>query len=484
MKRFILIFLLLGARLFGAYTEFFCDPSTGSNLNGGGNEYAVKTYVSKTSGGGWNSGTGVFVVASGAPDSDGVAVGNFASVYVTAGATVATFIGRVTARDSTSITVSLTAVSGSPPATDATGGATTIKLGGKWKGPNAAQAFPFNFMAATMTDSAGDVPRANLVAGTYTITTGMTHTLAGPARFQGYTSSAGDGGRAIIDGTGIGSGVTMLNISGSNCDFADLTVANNGTSGSTNGFTCSVAENTFIRCVAHDIRGSGFNITAQATLEACEAYTCNTSNTATVGGFLTTGTGGLLIRCIAHDNSTNTNCHGFVATGASFYIGCIADTNGGSGYLNTVTSTSSYYQSDAYNNTSDGITFTGASAASFFIENCNFFKNGGWGINSSGSSVRNGKIANCVFGAGTQINTSGDTTGTGGMNITGSITYASNATPYSAPTTGDFDITGTTKASGYGAFTQTQASYTGTLAVPAVGASQQSSSVAQVGYSQ
>ncbi len=483
MKRYILIFLLLGVQCFGAFTEFYCDPSTGSNLNGGGNEYAVKTYTSQIVAGGWNSATGVFTVASGSPSGDGVAVGDFASVYVTAGATVGTFIGRVTARDTTTITVSLTAVSGAPPATDALG-ATTIKLGGKWKGPNGAQSFPFNFMAATMTNSSGDYPRANLVAGTYTVTAGVTNTIAGPCRFQGYTGSPGDGGRAIIDGTGIGSSVTILSNSAVNNDFADITVANNGTSSAQHGFSSTALECSFIRCVAHDIRGSGFNITQAGYFEACEAYTCNTSNTASLGGFTTSGVGSLFVRCISHDNSTNTNCHGFVASALTIFTQCIADTNGGSGFLDSATTSSIFYQCDAYNNTSDGATLSGASAAQFTFENCNFFKNGGWGINSSGSTIRNGAIRNCVFGAGTQINTSGDTTGTGGMNITGSITYASNATPYAAPTTGDFDITGTTKASGYGVFTQTQASYTGTLAVPAVGASQQSSSVAQVGYSQ
>src|SRR5688572_29857358 len=85
-----------------AYFDLICDPVNGSNLNSGSTAGASAdhTYAS----GNWVQGTGVFTVASGNPVSDGVAVGDIASVYAD-GATTSDYIGRVSARDATTITV-------------------------------------------------------------------------------------------------------------------------------------------------------------------------------------------------------------------------------------------------------------------------------------------------------------------------------------------------------------------------------------------
>src|SRR5512139_2727305 len=120
-----------------AYTEFYCDPVNGSNLNAGSTTDAAAVYTATN--GGWDSGTGVFTPAAGDPSAT-VSVGMFASVYLDA-ATVAVFVGRVTAVDSTTVTVSLTVKIGTAPATSANG--RTIKVGGAWKGPNAAVNWPF-----------------------------------------------------------------------------------------------------------------------------------------------------------------------------------------------------------------------------------------------------------------------------------------------------------------------------------------------------
>jgi hypothetical protein len=170
-----------------AYTEFYAQ-TTGSDLNAGSGrtDAAAFTYVSAVVVGGWNAATGVFTVATGNPSGDGVAVGDFASVYVTSGATVAVFIGRITTRDTTTITVSLTAKSGTPPATDALG-ATTIKVGGAWKGPNGASLFPWTLIQNTMTNASGHVPRTRFLSGTdYVLTAGGTYSNAGPAVYSGY----------------------------------------------------------------------------------------------------------------------------------------------------------------------------------------------------------------------------------------------------------------------------------------------------------
>jgi len=171
-----------------AFTEFCCR-SGGSNLNAGtrtGNSTepgvaADLTYASGT----WVSATGVFTPASGDPSAEGVAVGDFASVYAD-GATVTTLVGRVTAVSSTTITVSTTAKTGTT--TDGTSNR-TLKIGGAWQGPNAADWFPISFISETLKNVAGYAPRINLKNdATYSVT--AAGTVSNP-RFdvQGYTTA-------------------------------------------------------------------------------------------------------------------------------------------------------------------------------------------------------------------------------------------------------------------------------------------------------
>jgi hypothetical protein len=182
-----------------AFTEFYCR-SGGSNMNGGGlstgAEPSTAAAYSATNGG-WSSTTGVFTPTSGNP-SLSVTVGDFANVF-TDGSTTPVFIGRVTAVNSTTVTVSTTAKSGTAPTTAGTG--ISINVGGAWKGPNGAVGFPYGFITNALTDSSTNRPRVNFKNDqTYSITAAMTHANNGPAKFQGYTTSAGDGGKATVDG--------------------------------------------------------------------------------------------------------------------------------------------------------------------------------------------------------------------------------------------------------------------------------------------
>lgn len=189
--------------------------------------------------------------------------------------------------------------------------------------------------------------------------------------------------------------------------------------------------------------------------------------------------GSTLIRCIAHDN-INSNGVGFRATAAAAFIRCIADSNAGAGLIYSAVTALSVINCDFYNNAADGIDLTGASATQVYVENCNFVNNGtggtGYGINSSGSAVRNGAIVNCGFGAGTEANTTGNiATAAAALTVIGSVTYANDVTPWTAPSTGNFSISlAAAKAAGRGAFTETAASYTGTVGYPDIGAAQSS----------
>lgn len=191
-----------------SFSEFYCDFTNGSNLNAGSTN-AAPIY---TSAGGDSDGTSQFTPNDGSTPASTVSVGMFGSVYVTAGATVAVFVGRITvvaAGVNGAITFSTTAKSGTFPAASAGAHTITLKVGGYWKGPNAASGFPFGFITNALTNVAGDVNRVTLLAtATYTVTAAIAHGNAGPTVFRGGTASAGDGGRATIDGGGTGAGAS------------------------------------------------------------------------------------------------------------------------------------------------------------------------------------------------------------------------------------------------------------------------------------
>lgn len=450
-----------------AYTEFYARAADGSNLNAGSTNAAAAahTYAS----GSWVASTGVFTVASGDPAAEGVAVGNWASVYPD-GSTVGVFVGRVTASDATTITVSLVAKSGTAP-TDGTN-TRTLKIGGGWKGPNAAENFPFNFAQNTMTNVAGDFFRINFI-GTFNITAAITHANVGPGRFQGATATAGDGGRATIDGGTTGASYVLLTLSGANNDLECIIFSNNGATGAQNGLVLSGTESFVRRCVTSNVRGSGLFFSAGGmTVTEHESFGCNQNNSAALAGISAGGNAGFLKRCISHDNAGSNSAGFLIASGCSVE-NCIAESNGGIGF--NVTSTLSLVVGgcDVYNNASDGMRLSATTAACIYIENCNFVLNGGWGINGSGVGTRNGVIANCGFGAGTQANTSGTITGASALMEDGNVTYAANAVPWVDPANGDFRVTlAAAKAAGRGSFTQTAASYAGTISYPDIGAAQ------------
>jgi len=451
-----------------AYTEFYCDASTGSNINAGDGQSVVTS-----TNGGWNSGTGVFTAASGTPFS-GVSVGQFASVY-TDGATTTGFVGRVTAvgGGGSSLTISTTVKMGTAPTTAGSGISCTT--GGVWKGPNGTEGWPLTTDISALVNTSNNPPRVNLKnTATYSITAAMTVATNGNRTYQGYATTVGDGGKAIIDGGTSGASYQLLTVTAVFTSFIDLIFQNNGATGSASGVGATVSRVKFVRCVVHDVRGNGFDFTSNATdtqqIE-CEAYLCNASNTAGKAGF---GTAGFLMNCISHDNA-GSNTAGFITNLMSNFVNCIADSNGGRGFSITSAANCSIANCDSYNNAGDGFALiTNDVEASIF--NSNAVKNGGYGFNFAGTR-KTGYLWNCAVGAGTQANTSGGVNDGAGNNAhlsnVGQVTYANDATPWNDPASGDFRITlAAAKNAGRGAFTQTQASYTGTVEYPDIGAAQ------------
>ena len=456
-----------------AFTEFCCR-SGGSNLNAGtrtGNSTVPGTAADLTyASGNWVAATGVFTVAAGDPVADGVAAGDFASVYAD-GSTVTGFVGRVTARTTTTITVSLTAKSGTAP-TDGTG-TRTLKIGGAWLGPNAASGFPMNFVTNTLTNSSGNLPRINYKNdATYSITANITG-VGADTWHQGFTTAYADLGKAILDGGTSGASYNLIGTTvGAQAVLADWECRNNGATGSSGGVFWNSTAGMVLRCVFHDFRGGGLQINNGSRIVECEAYACNQSNSSNIGGFQLGGAGNTCHRCISHDNTGNNSSGFYTAANQTDFVDCIADTNGSYGF-NIAASQCALVRCDAYNNGGSGIYHNAGTNQNIFIENCNLTKNGAWGILVSGAGKVSGSIQNCGFGAGTEANTSGTISGDAYMDTVGTVTYASNASPYNAPSTGDFRITlDAAKGAGRGTYTQTAASYTGTVAYPDIGAAQ------------
>lgn len=453
------------------FTEFLCDFSTGANINAGDKTSAAST----TTNGSWSTVTNIFLAASGTPFA-GVVAGDFASVYID-GATTAVYIARVvTVTSSASITLSATAKSGTAPSTSATTRSCTV--GGMWKGPNSAEAFPFNFVNSTMTDASADLVRVNFRnTATYTITAAMTHTVGTQIVFQGCTTSPGDLGKAIIDGGTSGASFQLLGlgVNGSNYTLRDMIFQNNGATGSAVGVaTVGNRTITFERCVVNSVRGAGFNAATSAGLFVeCEAYACNQNNGTLPAGFNLALGGSAAIRCVSHDNTGNA-VSGFILAQSTMCLGCIADTNGLDGFQ--VTASNSAVQLNgcvAYGNTGAGIKSVTGGVTNIYVENCVLESNTSFGVNNSVATTIM-VMRNCF--------TYSNNGGTGNAQTSGTIddygTTNLSASAFTAPTTGNFTLNntagggGSVRAAGRGTFTQTATSYTGSASTPDGGACQ------------
>lgn len=461
-----------------AYTDFFCR-SGGSNVNGGAlasNAEPGTNAVYTSTNGNWSTVTNQFTPTDGTTPASTVTVGDFASVYLD-GATLAVCIARVTvvaAGVNGPITLSTTSRVGTAPVTGATG--RTIKVGGAWAGPSGAVGFPLNFSASfnVLTNAAADACRINLKNDqTYTVSSQISISSTAFA-VQGYTSSAGDGGKATIDGsTNV---IKVIAMSGTGSLIADFIFVSSAASGSID-IASDTGGSTWFRCVFHGARNTGLSLQASGSVAIeCEAYANNTSNTAAKGGFSLGLVGAACYRCVSHDN-TGSNSAGFVGTlGGGIIANCIADTNGGKGINVTIGANGARAQisaCDIYNNGSDGIAIaTTTNLMCFHIENCNLIKNTGAGINVTATAANyTGLAFNNGYGAGTQANGSADILG--GIISSGAVTYGSNLTPWFDPANGDFRINlAAANWAGRGAFTETATSYAGTVGYPDIGAAQ------------
>lgn len=435
-----------------AYTEFCCR-SGGSNLNAGTrNGSSTEPGTSpdfQYASGSWVAATRVFTVASGNPLTDGVAVGDFASVYAD-GSTRTGYVGRVSAVTSTTITIDATAIMGTAPV-DGTANR-TLRIGGAWQGPVnvvGTEGWPFIVATALCRNVAGNPVRINVKNDqTYRVTSLLTvpaNTVFGTT-IEGYASTYGDENHFILQGIGTGTGHNIINMSGSFYIYKYLILENNGTSGSV-ALTLGIGSAVLLyRCIARNSRGSGFNTNNNSpTFIECEAYNNNLSNSAGNFGF---GNSGSFIRCSSHDNA-GTNSHGFSsAVNTLRFLDCVAYRNTGIGFILQTNSNQGPFtiqNCDAYFNSVDGFRFImgAGSTSAIVMENCNAVRNGAWGVRDDAAGTFLTDIRNMGVGSGTMANVSGNfdvARAEDNYNIVGTVTYPAGETPWQDPNNGDFRV--------------------------------------------
>ena len=453
-----------------AFTEFCCK-SGGSNLNAGtrtgsstepGNT-ADFTYAS----GSWVSATGVFTVASGNPSTDGVAVGDFASVYAD-GATVTGFVGRVTAVTSSTITVSLTAKSGTAPSDGS--GNRTLRIGGAWQGPNGTSLFPIAFVENTCVNASADPVRVNF-RGTFNITStgaAVSGSQYSAITLSGYGTTYGDRTRAEFSWGSTAVDSALIFGTAGNPLIDSIIFSSAATSGNGVGLQCN-SRGHIRNCVFTGWRLRGIQIVSAMIVDECEIYACGFTVAINIAGIYVDSTTGALIRnTIVHD------CNGHAIhsyTGLHTLLNCIMYSNAGNGIrvgYAFVSNTLNIVGCDFYNNGLSGIDIA-ASPAAIHVLNSNFVKNGACGIKIA-TAAAYGVVTNCGFGAGAEANALGDIDAQSSLVVSGSVNYTSH--PWRDPANGDFRINDpAAKGTGRGLFVQTTGG-SGTVGYPDIGAAQ------------
>lgn len=457
MKLLLVILFLIPSLALGAYTEFYCQ-SNGSNLNAGSTTGTAGDGTPKYSsaGGNWTNSTRTFTPTDGSNPSLSCAVGDFASVYVTIGATTATYIGRlttVTNATNGTLVLSGTAVVGTDPSNGT--GTMTIKVGGAWLGPNVASSFPFGFALANLVDTNGDGVRVNMKNdANYSLTSAITIGTSSSITIQGYNSSVGDGGKAVL--TSSSTSASNFTLSANAASFIDLIWVNTGGSGTNALVSTSGAGNLFVRNVFHGGRNQGTVVSAATAFYECEWYGNNTSNTASSAALYGSTSPVLVAYSIIHDQAFGSGI--FNAASQMIVINSVIANNPTDGILETSSTQGTFthlLNDDIYNNTTDGFSSTAAAnIGPCLMVNNNFVKNGAKGINFT-QVAATGLTYNNGYGSGTQANGAVDVLASIQHTAT-DVTYASGVTPWINPVTGNFSINlAAAEGTGRGVFTET-----------------------------
>jgi hypothetical protein len=403
------------------FTEYYCDPAAGSNVNGGSSPGAAKYQGTGT----WNGST--TITGSGFPGT--IVADDVVSVWSGAAPTSPALLGIVSTATATQIV--FRAIIGSLAS-----GAVSFNVGGAYLGPTTTVAWPLN--TALLKDAAGDPVRINYKGGnTYNLPPSSNTMGSGPTH-SGYSSTPGDGapgGRPIWTGPTTGAVNALLNITAS-CELTDLILQNNGapTAGNYSLLLGAAAANIIMRrCTVLNASGPGVNTSGAALLDQCEFYNCSTNGGAYMGAVYSNGPYTHLRRCVVHDNSNSGVGLLVAASGRVVVEGCIFHRNSTAGlYWNAGSGSLICSRCEFVGNGSNGITLNASAAIMVEVGDCNFVNNGTAGIGKGDSQAHTMLFDNC----GSYGNTF--QTGAGQADISGLASYA--AIPYLDAANGDFRI--------------------------------------------
>jgi len=387
-----------------------------------------------------------------------VAVGDFAALND--GGSRALFIGRITAVTSTSITLSSTYHMGTEPAD----GTYELRVGGAWAGPSGIDEFPFDFGSGNnaLRNTSDHPARYNFKNDqTYSPTTAWATTYNFTTH-QGYSTSYGDGGKALIQGPATGASFILMAVSGASVHFYDWKFDRNGDSGTADLFSVSQRRVNLFRCSFSNSMGDGLNTSsgANSIISECEAYDNGAA------GFHINGDA-FLNRCISREN-----VDGFHMEGAMLQViaHSVAVSNTDNGF-EIVSESAALINCHADDNTDNGVSVSGSSSPTPYIENSSFSDNGTRGIVVTGNYTFSGLLLNNGFGSGTEANASGDVSASHGIIESGKVTFPTDAATMTDPANGDYRIAlDEAKNTGRGEYTQEQSGQSGAVGYPDIGA--------------
>ena len=465
--------------------DVVCDAVNGDDRNAGypiGGSFPF-TYTGGTWGG---TASGVFTLASGAPDPS-IAIGHLAVVFangqteaVLRNGGTALYWGVIIAIGASTITVSLTKKVGTYNTTAA--GSSTMVVGGKLRGPQAGSSWPLSQSLATITGTSNTM-RVD-ITGTISMTASLVIAASGVI-VEGYGASPGDNVRATLD-YGANNVIGIITTAAMGLCLKNLIITNTGGTGHGISIGGGGTTSTFERVTVSKIAGNGFQVINNSGVWIdCEAVNCNTSNTANGAGFNIGTPGNIFVRTISHHHSQSNATFGWYLTNttpyASVFIDCIGSDNSSSAIAGTANAYNRLvvYGGDFFRNGGSGIALSGGTKSADYIINANFVLNTAYAVAPS-TGFPDGFanrlfIEGCGIGSGTQANGSG----IGGYGYdTLTVTYPADKTPWVDPTTGNFNLTSTggAWAAGYGGFVQTAPNtsnaYTGIASSPSIGATQ------------
>lgn len=366
-----------------SYNEFCCRAG-GSNLNsgtrnGGSSEPGLNPDYEYLAGS-WDASTGVFTVASGNPQADGVQVGDLASIYVP-GSTNTGFVSPVTAVDSTSMSFSVLSRLGTAPTT----GTRDLRIGGAWLGHNGA-GFPITLINIARLYWNNRQIRVNFKNDrAHNISSGASllfnccdepfQSRLQPCIFEGYANTFGDGGITTIQGNASGASYILWRIDRGKQILRNLWFDRNGSTGSNalvtiDGTGSNTSKGLVENCIFTNGMGEGLRISNNSGAQPLIIVGCvfnNNNLSGSTAGYTMVGRG-TIIRSISKGNGIGFRNIGSLSNGiTSQIIGCISSDNT-IGFGTTTGQNDALINCISYNDTSGYI--VNSNTGLIYTENC------------------------------------------------------------------------------------------------------------------